>query len=455
LVKLSIDKKKKEIFLKELYISDTDVYEFFCSQPENADLEELMKTAIKVGILGFKKMSTSLDVDYVEKAFNQLKHEYEKTLAEMVESIAKVLEKHLSLEKSNSSLYLFKKDIKDIINIDNVNSPLYKLKEYLIKYLDEETGIFSKTLATYLDSEKGKLTKLLDSTFDLNDKNSAMSRFVEELSKSTDLREENIRKMLNSYNESSPLYIMKKDIIKYFDELKNNYIKENNAQIKELVEQLIKEGAIKEEREKGTAKGLDFEILVRDEIIRISNPYNDEVFWTGTEYGATGKKGDLYVDFDSDSSRRCVLECKNSFAYKDNPKKIIDETYDSIKNRNAKFAVFLFAKDNQMPDSYKPFKITDSYMIASYESCPLSYLYQLARAYTKKQSSQDYSAEVISKEVEVIQDCLKAIATIKKKASEISNSGDYIKKNIDVLYYNISSSVNRIEQELNNKREKE
>lgn len=445
-----LDRNNKIMYINGITIGDAETYGYFEALPVDTDLAASVKIAIKIGALGMQKMGTTLDIDFINKAFSQFKRDTEEVYSSQLENIEKALEFYLSMESEASALAHFKRDLGILLSGDNVNSPLYRLNETLRIYFDEEQGVLTKLMRRYFDTEEGTLSKLLDMAFDLNNKNSAMSVFITELGNTIALEEGNIRKMLDSNDSGSPTYFLKKELLTQLEVHKENYLAEMKKSIIEIRDALIRESAIAVEKEKGTKKGLEFEDTIFEELVAASQNTSDEVKSVGNIAGVIGKQGDITVDYDGDSSRRAVFECKDSNAYSSNAKAVLKVINESKKNREAAFGVFLFAKEDQMPKNLKPFKINDNYLITSYECCPLYYIYQLVKLCTKKMYADlgNDKIENIATAVSAIKDELRAVSEIKRQLTSNINSAKYVQEHIDTLYRAIASKIDDIEREL-------
>jgi len=116
-----------------------------------------------------------------------------------------------------------------------------------------------------------------------------------------------------------------------------------------------------------------------------------------------------------------------------------------MKNRNAKFGLFIFKNESQLPREFRPVKIMKDRIILSAENYNVYFAYRLARqaVLAKEQTGVD----VIP--VKSIQAILEMIITETKfldqccaEATKISNSADYIQENTKMVR-------NKIEEELN------
>jgi len=82
----------------------------------------------------------------------------------------------------------------------------------------------------------------------------------------------------------------------------------------------------------------------------------------------------------------------------------------------------------------------------------LHFAYRLARTLLKHQQTHTDSVEVakISSEVQKIEELIKNINTMQSKVTQIINSGEYLKGELQKLYRNITESIDIIESCLKN-----
>ncbi len=162
------------------------------------------------------------------------------------------------------------------------------------------------------------------------------------------------------------------------------------------------------------------------------------------------KKGDILIELEN--KKKVIIECKDSSSY--STKKVIDEINEAIKNRNAIFGIFLFAKRDSMPRELCPIKITDKYIVTYYDEDNLYFAYRIARLFALRKninSGNELDFEKISSELNTIEDNFKDINSIQIKVTTIINSGEYVKKNLNLLRNNIDESVRKIKEELGEK----
>jgi hypothetical protein len=165
--------------------------------------------------------------------------------------------------------------------------------------------------------------------------------------------------------------------------------------------------------------------------------------------GKSNKKGDIIVDIEGDEKKRIVVECKNASNY--TVKKTLDEIKEAIDNRNATFGIFLFSGEEKMPSQFNCIKITDSYIITYMDNENLHFAYRLARSLVKCSNAacNDIDTSKIQTEVKKIEELVANIDSMQKKVTQIINSGEYLKTELQKLYTGIHNSINNIELSIN------
>src|SRR3989344_5521101 len=161
-----------------------------------------------------------------------------------------------------------------------------------------------------------------------------------------DKRKGKISDLLSPFEDDSPIKKLKEEIFN---------------KIQELRDELIKDKARGELIDKTSLKGGIFEDVVLEAVEDFCSEYEDKVAPVGEISGKRNKIGDITIDINGDENRRIIIECKDSSSY--SYKKTIDEINDAIENRNAKFGIFLFKSQDQVPSAIAPVKITNNYIV--------------------------------------------------------------------------------------------
>jgi hypothetical protein len=182
--------------------------------------------------------------------------------------------------------------------------------------------------------------------------------------------------------------------------------------------------------------------------------FEDEVENLSRVSGGKGKKGDIAVYVDGDKSKCIIIEAKDSSAYVGSKPKVENELTESMHNRNAKFGVFLFRKQSQMPSGFSPVKIMKDRIICSSENHGLYFAYKLARHMIQSRFAAASSEMPLEEIQEIVKSMLhdaEEFDQIRTKAGTIKTSAEYIETHIATAYQRIQEGLTKIERMLSSK----
>lgn len=202
---------------------------------------------------------------------------------------------------------------------------------------------------------------------------------------------------------------------------------------------------------KSVKKGEIFEKEVFEFLSDICSPYKDEITDTSKVKGSRGDKGDIVVEVDGDPTKKIVIECKDDDrGYVNSIKKVRDELEEGMTNRDAKFGIFLFRREEQMPRQFKPIKVTNKYVVTSHEDYGLEYVYRLARSMVTIGTSSEnkVDTEEIKNQIEQFKQKLSDFTQILKEVKKIENSSHYLRDNIEKMRGDIESTLKNIEKSI-------
>jgi len=217
------------------------------------------------------------------------------------------------------------------------------------------------------ENQSKDIKNMIEKTLDVDSNSSSLGKMRVLFEDYFDKRKGKISDLLSPFEDDSPIKQLKEEIFK---------------KIQDLRDELIKEKSKAEIMEKTTLKGGNFEEVVLESIQDFCSEYEDKINFVGENLGKTNKIGDIAVDINGDENKRVIIECKDSGSY--SHKKTLDEINDAIENRNAKFGIFLFKSQSQIPSALEPMKITNNYIVTSFDNYGLYFAFRVARLFVER-----------------------------------------------------------------------
>jgi hypothetical protein len=214
--------------------------------------------------------------------------------------------------------------------------------------------------------ESGHVTKALEKHFSDGSSAAVQNRVREVVAEVMTRSREDLLRQFSSADGQNPLADFKQGtlaVLKQADERQNRNMLQLHGQIAEmrrevqaLRDEKEKLEEVAAERERGTAKGRDFEELVADALDEIAVAQGDDCDAVGDVPGAGGKRGDVVVALDACSGPargRIVFEAKDRRISKPEAMKQLD---DALAHREADFAVLVVPTDDEVPAKLRPLR---------------------------------------------------------------------------------------------------
>ena len=324
-------------------------------------------------------------------------------------------------------------------NVDYVEKEFKEMLNGLESQSQDIKNNLEKEFRELLRSSKDQsqeIKGMIEKTLDVDSNSSSLGKMRILFEDYFDKRKGKISDLLSPFEDDSPIKKLKEEIFKKIQDLRDELIKEKTK------EELI---------EKTTLKGGNFEEVAIEAIEDFCSEYEDKVSAVGEIGGKMNKIGDIVIDINGDENERIVIECKDSSAY--SYKKTIDEINDAIENRSAKFGIFLFKSQSQIPSALTPVKITNNYIVTSFDQ-GIYFAIRVARLFVEK-SMEGRQKEIpvgeIQKEIEKLMIKLSDFKNIHTKLTQIDNASDYIRRNIDRLKKDIEEGLSVVNDLLTEK----
>ena len=236
-----------------------------------------------------------------------------------------------------------------------LNHTVVQLSALTDGLIDEENGAVGRLLAETRDD----LGRRLDALFDPASKESALSLFEEAFSVAATRQQQQLRSTLNPDDDDSPLGRWRTQMSR---EIRDS-VAAITKQLTDMATTLAVRQAQAEERQRGTAKGVEYEVLVGDVLGDVACLHGDVVEAVGTTVGSEGSKtGDLVITINPEDTgglaARVAVEVKN----RQLPlRRTLEELDRAMANRDAGAGIVIFANASQAP--VPPFAVFDDRII--------------------------------------------------------------------------------------------
>src|ERR1700722_14255228 len=234
---------------------------------------------------------------------------------------------------------------------------------------------------------------------------------------------------------------------------------EMREMLKDVSDRLIRLEAARDaradEREKGTAKGLDFEDAVEARLDTLLRGTGDLVEPTGTSVGNSvrSRKGDFLITLDPSWTRGvpvCIaVEAKSGRVGLSKLRRDLDETRN---NRSAVVAVAVYRAGNA-PSGCAPFTLHGEHIICEFDpddpdDTAFTAAVRLGRALalsSAREHADVVDATAVRRDLDGIRAQLNAIAGMKSKLTSISTATGDVRNGLDALRQGVLDRVVSIE----------
>lgn len=236
---------------------------------------------------------------------------------------------------------------------------------------------------------------------------------------------------------------------------------ENRTRIEALTREVVElkkereaDDRVAEAEEAGTRKGRTFEDLVHAEIETIAGAHDDAAHHVGDESSESGgKKGDTVVEFGAGTGApiaAAVYEAKNRKLSKNDA---WSELNSAISERDAAYGVLIVAGDDKLPSGLEELtEYQGNKMIVIVDrddpdplALRLVYRYVRARVLAAKSDRLQVDAPGVRDAAEEAAARLKAANRIRKSLTNVTNSAERARGDLDEMIADIERCLERIE----------
>jgi len=391
------------VYIRELDEADQEVVRIVA---EADDPALAVSQALRIGARALRAAHVSVDVDVIERSFEELEARFETKVTAAVDEIA----------RTTAGL------------------------------LDEDTGALTGALGTF----RTDLESILGDTFDPDSRSSVLAK-IEELVGAS------VKSLIMSETPDSPMGRLKADLVETVQREVGDVADEvrrvtEHLGILEATEEAYEE--YEEVYETTTGKGFDYEDLVDECVGELAAAYGDLHESTGKEKGSTASQvGDEVVTLNREDAHGCdarfALEIKNR---KLNMRQTMAELDESMANRDALCAIAVFRAQDQAPTAV-PFQYFDDKAIVvldpdDEDTSALRLAYMWARWTVRKQlvsaSEEDAESIDLEKLCCLVDDAARAI----ERQTAIKRFHTQAKKSIDQASEQVLGMVSEVQDAL-------
>ena len=475
----------------QLLITDRELCEALAEHPEGNQRTDFAITAMKIGVLALKQAQGRIDGEQIRAEGERLIKDISVALTTHQESVTDRVASSLKVyfDSENGQ---FNDRVKRLIEKDGELERIIRAQvegegsalattlvahtgkdSALMKMLDPEaadgvvkslSAATEKTLTEQrekileqfsLDNEESALKRLvkqlednngnLMAAFDLNKEDSALKRLMN----GVESAQHKITNEFSLDDEGSALARMRKQLLETFEE-QGKASREFQAEVRASLEAMK---ARRQEAEKGTRHGLDFEAAVYDFINDRSQKAGHVAEHTGNIAGRISRNrvGDVVVQLGPEHSAagaRIVVEAKEDRSYQ--LAKAREEIQVARDNRYASVGIFVFSK-NTAPESLEAFCRYGNDIVVVWDKddtgtdvfldAGLSVAIALAVRAQAHTTEVGADFEAIEQAILEIQKQAQDLEQIKTWATTVRNNGDNIVKRTERMQGGLNNQI--------------
>jgi len=301
-----------------LHITDVSILHELAKYPEDDKRKAFAIDAMKMGIMVFKQVEGQVNVEQVRKIWEDRVSEMRNTLethnTKVTSDISNILENYFNSDKGR-----FNEQIERLVSKDG------DLENMIRKQVEGDDSTLARTLVEHV-GKNSQIMKILDP----ETKNGLINQF-----------EEKTEEMLAEQRE--------KILAEFTLDNKNSALSRLVDQVKEkhdsIITKLDEMAGARKESQHGTSKGDKFERVVLDYINRRYEKSDHTVEPMGTTKGRTRKVGDAVITLGPEhaaAGAKIVVEAKKDASY--NKPNILKELKKARENREADVGLFVSSR---------------------------------------------------------------------------------------------------------------
>ena len=353
-------------------------------------------------------------------------------------------------------------------NADFVRAELERVTQQTEQVLGARTREFSEQVARKVEeafgAESGHVTKVLQRHFSDESSQAVQNRVRQVVTEAMAQVQQGLVRQFTAADAQNPLSEFKAGVVRSVHQAAQQQgqslraLEERMAAMQQELAALRVErdklAEIDAERERGTAKGRTFEELVVEELDRLAALQGDDCEPVGDVRGASGRVGDAVVAIDGckgPARGRIVFEAKNS---KLSRNRALAELDESLRDRDADFAVLVVAGEDNLPARTRPLReYSGDKMIVAFDpdeegALALELAYSLARARVlmRRSESEGIDAAAIHDRVERALNALESVRSVKSTLTGAKTSIDRARDLVDSMAQQVREHLDQLDE---------
>jgi hypothetical protein len=353
-------------------------------------------------------------------------------------------------------------------NAEFVRNEFEKVSGEVEKAFTDRAREVADTLGKKVDEtfapDSGHLTKALERHFSDGSSSAVQNRVKEVVAEVMAKSREDLLRQFSSADGQNPLADFKQGTLAVLKAADDRQVKTMHALYGKLGEMQRELQALRDEREKleevaaererGTAKGRDFEELVAEALDDIAVAQDDISEAVGDQPGAIGKTGDVVIDLDAckgPARGRIVWEAKDRRISKPEALRQLDK---AMAQRDADFAVLVVPTEDELPAKLRPLreyngdKLVVVWEPDSDSRLPLELAYSLARARVlmARSESEGIDGAAVRDTVERALGAMEEVRRVKSSLTGAKTSIDRATSVIDAMSERVRDHLKAIDE---------
>ncbi|HMC06687.1 MAG TPA: hypothetical protein VKG89_04740 [Solirubrobacterales bacterium] len=336
--------------------------------------------------------------------------------------------------------------------------------DYVRAEFERHAGALRERLGKSLEEGDRLLAERIAKSFDGSRDGSVQKEIDRLVSEALDQQRTALLRLFSADEGANPLHDFKGAMVRAFKALDSRQQaegEENRKRIAALTREIVelkKEGEadvrVAEAEEAGTRKGRTFEELVHAEVEAVATGHGDAAHHVGDETSAAGgKKGDTVVELGACTGptlATVVYEAKNRKLSRNDA---WIELNAAIAERDAVYGVLIVAGDDKVPSGLEDLvEYQGNKMIVVVDrddpdplALSLVYRYVRARVLAAKSEGLQVDAPGVRDAAEQAAARLKAANRIRKSLTNVTNSADRARGDLDEMIADVERCLARIE----------